>query len=76
MVPTYINGLCFVINRLLEVVWAVSMDKLGVDAQSWEENLELVVRASVQVGRRNDVVASLCERGDGNELRSLARGGG
>jgi hypothetical protein len=55
-----INSLCFLVNHLSEILRLVSVHKLGVDAQSREENLELVIGSAVQVSGRYNVVTSMC----------------
>lgn len=68
----HIDSLGAVINGCGDVLWPVSMDKLGCDAQTRKEDLQLVISTAVQVARSYDVVASVGKRGDGHELRSLA----
>jgi hypothetical protein len=70
---THVNSLRLLVNRGLEVIGLVSIDELGLDAQTWEEDLQLVVCASVQVRRCDYVVPSMCESGNRNELCSLSR---
>lgn len=74
-VQTHIDRLRLVINRGLKVLRLIAIHKFGLDTQSWEHDLELVVGASIQVGCRDNIITSMCERSDGNELRSLARRG-
>jgi hypothetical protein len=56
---THVDGLCLVIDGSLKVLGLVAIDELGLDPQAWEEDLELIVCASVQVRGRNDVVPSV-----------------
>jgi hypothetical protein len=67
-----IDSLCLIINGSCNVLRLVTIDKLGLDAQTREEDLELVVSAAVEVGSRDDVVAGVGEGADGKELSSLA----
>lgn len=67
-----IDSLCLIINGSCNVLRLVAIDELGFDAQAREEDLELVVGAAVEVRSRNDVVASLSEGADGEELSGLA----
>lgn len=67
-----IDSLCLIINGSCNVLRLVTIDELGLDAQAREEDLELVVGAAVEVRSRNDVVASLSEGADGEELSGLA----
>jgi hypothetical protein len=67
-----IDSLCLIINSSRNVLRLVTIDKLGLDAQTREEDLELVVSAAVEVRSRDDVVAGLSEGADGEELSSLA----
>lgn len=68
-----IDSLGAVINGRGDVLWLVSLDKLGCDAQTRKEDLQLVICTAVQVACSYDVVASVSKRGDGHELCSLAR---
>lgn len=67
-----VHGLGLVVDGSRNVVGVVAVDELGLDAQAGEEHLELVVRAAVQVGGRNNVVAGMCQSKDGERLRRLA----
>jgi hypothetical protein len=71
-----VHGLCVVVDGGGNVLGVVALDKLGGDAEALERDLELVVGAAVQVGRRDDVVAGLGEGREGEELGGLAGGGG
>lgn len=71
-----VDGLCLVVNGGGNVLGLVAVDKLGLDAQAGEEDLELVVGAAVEVRGGDDVVAGVGEGVDGDELGGLARGGG
>lgn len=70
-----VDSLGLVVDGGRDVLGAVPIDELGRDAEAREEHLELVVRAAVEVGCRDDVVATVGERRDGHELRGLAGGG-
>lgn len=71
-----VNGLGAVIDGGRDILCLVSLDELGRDSQTRQENLELVVSATVQVAGRDDVVASVSQGSKGHELRGLAGGGG
>jgi hypothetical protein len=71
-----VDGLCVVIDGGGDVLGVVTLDELGSDAVALEGDLELVVGAAVEVGGGHDVVAGLGESSEGDELGSLARGGG
>ncbi|KAB8760612.1 hypothetical protein FH972_026604 [Carpinus fangiana] len=71
-----VDGLGLVVDELGKVVGVVAVDKLGLDAEARQEDLELVVGAAVQVAGGDDVVAGVGEGGDGHELGRLARRGG
>lgn len=71
-----VDGLCAVVDGGGQLLGLVAVDKLGRDAQAGEDDLELVVGAAVQVRGRDDVVAGVCEGGDGEELGGLAGGRG
>ena len=71
-----VDGLGLVVDGGGQLLGLVAIDKLGRDAQAGEDDLELVVGAAVEVRGRDDVVAGVCEGGDGEELGGLAGGGG
>lgn len=67
-----VDSLGILVNCGGEIGWVLSLDELGGDAESWEQDLQLVVCASVEVRGGDDVVSSMCERGNGHELSSLS----
>lgn len=71
-----INSLGLVVDGCGDILHLVALDELGLDAQTRQEDLELVVGAAVQVTGGNDVVAGVSQSCKGHELRRLARGGG
>lgn len=71
-----VDGLGLVVDGGGDVLDAVAVDELGVDAEAGQEHLELVVGAAVQKRGGDDVVASVGEGVDGDELGGLAGGGG
>jgi hypothetical protein len=73
---THVNRLCLIVNRAPKVLRFVPVHKLCGYAHARQHDFELVVRASIQIRRRDDVVARMRERCDSNELRRLARRGG
>ena len=68
-----VNSAGALIDQLLKVGGGLGGDKLDGDAQARELHLELVVGATIELARRHDVVASLGDGGDGQELSTLAR---
>jgi hypothetical protein len=68
-----IYRLGLVIDGRSEVLWLVSIDELCIYAESWEEDFQLVVGSSVEVGCRDNVVAGVCNCCNGHELGSLTR---
>lgn len=66
-----IDGLGLVVDQWLEIFWLIPRHKLGLDAQSGEEDLELVVSAAIQVRRGDDVVACVSQCCNGHELCGL-----
>lgn len=68
-----VDGLGLVVDSGLNVLGLVTVHKLGVDSETRQEHLELVVSASVQVGSGYNVVAGVRERVDSDELGALAR---
>jgi hypothetical protein len=71
-----VDSLGLLVNSGGDVFDLVAGNELGGDAEALEGDLELVVGTAVKVAGRDDVVASLGEGRNGNELSSLARGGG
>lgn len=71
-----IDSFCLIVDSSSNVVGVVALDKLGFDAETREENLELVVGSAVEEGGGDNVVAGMAERRDGHELGGLAGGGG
>lgn len=69
-----VDGLGLLIDCGLEVLGLITVDELGLNAQSREKDLELIVCASIEVRGRNNVISGVCEGGDCDELGSLARG--
>lgn len=66
-----IYSFSLLVNELLELFGVIAIHEVGIDAQTWEKDFQLIVRAAVEVGSSNDVVPSLCERADGHELCGL-----
>lgn len=71
-----VDSLSLVVNGSTNVLGLVAVDKLGLNAQAGQEDLELVVGAAVEVGGGHDVVAGVGEGIDGDELGRLAGRGG
>lgn len=71
-----VDSLCLVVNSSSNILRLVAVDKLGLDAQTREEDLELVVGAAIEVRGGDDVVAGVGKGVDGDELGGLAGGGG
>lgn len=67
-----IHSLGLVINSSSDLLWILAIYKLGIDTKTRQKDLELVIRASVEVGRGNNIVARVRKGVDGNELRALA----
>lgn len=67
-----VNSLCLLVDGSSNILGLVTVDKLGVDAQTREEDLELVVSATVEVRSRDNVVTSVGEGADGEKLSCLA----
>lgn len=67
-----VNGLGLLVNGSSNVLGLVAVDKLGGDTKTGEEDLELVVGASVEVGSSDNVITDVGERGNSHKLRCLA----
>lgn len=67
-----IHSLGAIIDGSSNLVGVVSVDKLGGDAETRKEDLELVVGAAIEVARGYDIVAGLGESGQGQELGCLS----
>ena len=68
-----IDGLGVGIDLRLETIQLVAIGEFDVDPQARELHLELVVRAAVEKGCGNEIVAGLHEIGDGHKLSRLTR---
>src|SRR5690606_19525405 len=71
-----VDRLGVVLDRGFEVGRIVTLDESHLPAEPGECDLELVVRPSVQVGGRHQMVTCLHERGEREQLRRLAGRGG
>ena len=69
-----INSLGPVINSCNQVFWFVSFHKLGLDAQTWQQDFKLVVRSTIQISGCDNVVAMVGKGRYGHELSGLAGG--
>lgn len=67
-----VNCLGVLVDGCCQVLGLVSIHKLCLDTQTREEDLQLIVGSTVEVGRRDDVVSRVRERCKGHELRGLA----
>ena len=65
-----------VVNEAGKLGGIIAFDKFGGDAQTRQKYFELIIGPSVQVRRRDDIVARMGQGGKGHELGGLARGGG
>lgn len=71
-----INSLRLVIDGGYELFGFIAIHEFAANAQPGEHDLELVVSATIQVGRRDDIVAGLSKSSDGHKLSGLAGRGG
>ena len=67
-----VNCLGVLVDGCCQVLGLVSIHKLCLDTQTREEDLQLIVGSTVQVGCRDDVVPRVRECCKGHELRGLA----
>lgn len=67
-----VDGLGAVVDCGGQGLRVIGGQELGGDAQTRQQDFELVVGAAVQVTRRDDVVARVCQGCDGHELGRLA----
>lgn len=68
-----VDSLCLVVDQLGNVLGAVAIDELSLDAQTRQEHLELIVGSAVEVRGRDDVVAGMSKGSYGHELGRLTR---
>lgn len=68
----HVYSLGLVINRSSEFLRVFAIYKLGINTKTRQKDLELVISASVEVSRGDNVVARVGKCADGNELRALA----
>lgn len=71
-----IHSFRLVIDQAIELLCFVSLDEFGRDTETRVEHFQLVVGAAVQVGRRDYVVAGVCQGGEDHELGGLTGGSG
>lgn len=69
-----IHSLSAIINGSGDILGVFTIDKLSSNTQTREHHLELVIRATVQVGSGDDVIARMRQRGNSHELSRLAGG--
>jgi len=70
------DGLGALVNGSSECLGGRLGDPLHTDAELLEGDFELVVGTAIKVGGRDDVVSGASNRGNGEELGGLTRGGG
>ena len=70
-----VHSLCLLVDRSSKVLRLVSIDKLGIDAQSRKEDLQLVVGSAIEVGCGYDVVSCVRQSCNCHELSCLTRRG-
>lgn len=70
-----VDSLGVFVDGGLDVLGLVAGDKLDLDAETGQRNLEQVVGAAVKVAGSNNVVTGLGNAGNGAKLGSLARRG-
>jgi len=68
-----VDSLSLIINCLGKILSLVSDHKPGIDAQSREEDFQLVVGSAIQVGCRYNVVPGMCKSCNCHELSCLSR---
>lgn len=61
-----VDGLGLVVNGGTNVLWLVALDKLGLDTEAREHDLELVVGSAIEVRSGDNVVAGMSEGGNGH----------
>mmetsp|Transcript_25725 Transcript_25725/g.37990 ORF Transcript_25725/g.37990 Transcript_25725/m.37990 type:complete len:300 (+) Transcript_25725:230-1129(+) len=64
-----VDGTGVLVDLFLVTLGAGVLCEFALDAEPWECHFELVVRASVQVGARNEVVARIDDVGNRQKLR-------
>lgn len=67
----HVDGLGLVVDQSLNVLDLVAVGEPGRDSEAGKEDLELVVGATVQQGRGDNVVTGVGEGVDGDELSRL-----
>ena len=66
-----VDGFGPVVDQIGKGSRVIPDDELGLDAQTGQKDLELVVRSTVEAGSRDDVIPGMRKRDDGHELRRL-----
>ena len=65
------DGLGLAVDELAELLGVVGLGKARLDAEAFQLDFEQVVGPAVEVGRGDDVVAGLGERGEREQVRRL-----
>ncbi|KAH3668973.1 hypothetical protein OGAPHI_002728 [Ogataea philodendri] len=68
-----VDGLGFVVHQVSETFNRVTLGESGLNSQSLESDLELVVGSSVEEGGGDNIVSSMSQSSNSQELGSLAR---
>ncbi len=71
-----VEGFGAVGDGSFQLVGVDRLDEGDVDAETGEGHLELVVGTAIQIARRHDLVSSLGDGGQGQQLGGLPGGGG
>src|SRR5205814_2948685 len=64
------------LDRLPEILWLIGRDERGLDAELLEVDMQQRMRAAVERGRRDDVIARAAQREDCRDFGRLAGGAG
>ena len=62
------------INGSREIFELSTAHEFGRHAESWKQDVQLIIGPSIQMRAGDKVIARLCESGDSKELRGLTRG--
>lgn len=69
----HIDGSRLLVNSSGKVLELSTSHKLGRHTESGKEHVQLIICAPIQMRTGNNIIAGLCEGGDCQELRGLAR---
>lgn len=69
----HVDGLGLIVDLRRQLLGILARDEPGGDTKTGQEDFELVIGTSVEIGGGDDVVTCLCKGSNDHELGRLAR---